>query len=246
MAGSASDGSGERFAGVVLLAAGEGERYRGAVPKLMTPLEGQPLITLAARTVVRLPFVRELVLVANPKLREDIAAAMSRLEPEIESAGMKVSLCDGGETRSDSVAQGLDAISSECVLIHDGSRPLATAALFKRVLDAVEPGVGAVPVIEARDSLLALDDRNEISGYLERPAIRLVQTPQGFITSEYRAARRQVGREASAFTDDGSLFLAAGYRLVMVPGEEENLKITYLGDLRFLPGLLAEGGKHRR
>lgn len=216
---------------MILLAGGKGERWGSATPKLMAQVDARPLITLAARTVIGLGFATELVLVVRPALREQVKSAVSQLQPEMDQTGIRFTMCDGGDSRADSVQAGLAHVSTDYVLIHDGSRPFASRELFTRVLAAVAPGIGAVPVIRPTDSLLILDNRETVVEYLDRGAARHVQTPQAFVTSEYRAACELMGGEASGFKDDGSLFVAAGYSLVAVPGEEGNIKITYPHDL---------------
>ena len=215
----------------MLLAAGKGKRFTGDAPKALAPIEGQPLITLPIRTIVGLGFVNELILVVNAQLRRPIEDAISRLSRGIRQAGIRFILCEGGQTRSQSVQSGLAKVSSDYVLIHDASRPFASPELFERVLAALEPEVGAVPVVQPVDSLLLVHSQTHVKEYLDRDEVRLAQTPQGFVTSDYREARERVRDRAPAFKDDASLFIAAGYRIVTVPGEETNIKVTYPRDL---------------
>ena len=127
---------------------------------------------------------------------------------------------EGGSTRSASVRNGLIAVpdSVSVILIHDAARPLATGALFQRVIAAVRSGAAAaVPVVPVIDTIRSLT-----GGVVDRDGLRAVQTPQGFDASAIRAAHAA----ATEATDDATLVEAAGGTVVLVDGEPTNLKIT--------------------
>lgn len=138
----------------------------------------------------------------------------------------------GGPTRSRSVANGLAAVPERAtvILVHDAARPLASTALFRRVIDAVRDGAdGAVPVVAVVDTIRSVD-----GGVVDRDRLRAVQTPQGFRASALRAAHAG-GEEA---TDDATLVEVAGGRVVLVEGEGSNVKITGPADLDVAEALL--------
>jgi 2-C-methyl-D-erythritol 4-phosphate cytidylyltransferase len=144
----------------------------------------------------------------------------------------------GGATRSESVRAGLAAVpdSVEIVLVHDAARPLATPQLFDAVIAAVRDGAdGAVPGIGVADTLKQIDG-DHIVATIPREDLVMVQTPQAFRASRLRAAH-DGGLEA---TDDAALVEAAGGRVVVVPGEAWNRKITAPEDLELAAVLLAE------
>lgn len=138
----------------------------------------------------------------------------------------------GGVTRSGSVRAGLAAVPPSCatVLVHDAARPLATAELFQRVVAAVDEGAdGAVPSVPVIDTIRRVD-----GAVLDRHGLVAVQTPQAFRADRLRAAHAP-GGEA---TDDAALVEAAGGRVVLVPGDPTNLKITGPSDLVAAAALL--------
>ncbi len=141
----------------------------------------------------------------------------------------------GGATRSASVRAGLAAVprAAEVVLVHDGARPLATEAVYGRVIAAVRAGADAVvPVVAISDSL-----RSTSGGVVDREMVLAVQTPQGFGAAAIRAAHAG-GADA---TDDATLVEASGGTVVVVTGETDNVKITRPVDLEVARCLLAEG-----
>jgi 2-C-methyl-D-erythritol 4-phosphate cytidylyltransferase len=135
----------------------------------------------------------------------------------------------GGDTRAASVRAGLAAVphEAEVIVVHDAARPLASAALFQRVVDAVRTGAdGAVPGLPVSDTVKVVD-KGEVTKTLDRSRLIAVQTPQAFAS----AALRQAHEGDAEGTDDAALIEALGGRVVVVPGEEANAKITTPHDL---------------
>lgn len=162
----------------------------------------------------------------------------------------------GGATRSASVRAGLAEIPDDCdiVCIHDAARPLASRELFAAVIASVAGGVevgsgegddavdGAVPGVPVSDTIKVVDAHGAVIHTPDRAALVAVQTPQAFRAAALRAAHA-IGSEA---TDDASLVEAAGGRVVVVPGEPTNRKITRPDDLSWARSVimsLGEGGR---
>ena len=143
---------------------------------------------------------------------------------------------EGGATRSESVRNGLAAVpnDAEVIIVHDAARPLASAALFAAVVDAVREGAdGAIPVVPVTDTIKRVDGGRVIAT-LDRDALVAVQTPQAFRAEVLRKAHAG-GGEA---TDDASLVESVGGTVVVVPGDPANIKVTTAHDLRLAEALL--------
>jgi 2-C-methyl-D-erythritol 4-phosphate cytidylyltransferase len=139
----------------------------------------------------------------------------------------------GGATRSESVRAGLDAVPStaEVVVVHDAARPMASPALVRAVVDALADGVdGAIPVLPVSDTVKQVDADGTVVATLDRSALVSVQTPQAFRASSLRAAH--AGRPEA--TDDAAVVEQWGGRVVTVPGEPDNRKITIADDLEHM------------
>ena len=135
----------------------------------------------------------------------------------------------GGATRSASVRAALAAIpeSADVVVVHDGARPLASPALFEAVVAAVRAGAdAAVPGIPVADTVKRVVD-GVVLTTLDRTDLVTVQTPQAFSA----AALRQAHDDTASATDDAALVEAVGGRVVVVPGEADNAKLTTPADL---------------
>jgi 2-C-methyl-D-erythritol 4-phosphate cytidylyltransferase len=153
----------------------------------------------------------------------------------------------GGSTRSESVRAGLAEVPAEATIIcvHDAARPLATVALYGRVIAAVCDGAdAAIPALEVTDTIKVVErsagglDGGRVVSTPDRSTLVAVQTPQAFRSAALRAAHRQAG----SATDDSALVEAFGGRVVVVTGERTNLKITEPDDLDWARRLIVDGG----
>jgi 2-C-methyl-D-erythritol 4-phosphate cytidylyltransferase len=132
----------------------------------------------------------------------------------------------GGTTRSESVRAGVAAVpgDAEVIVVHDAARPAAGRSLFEAVVAAVRDGAdAAVPGVPVVDTIKRVDGEAVVET-LDRSVLVAVQTPQAFRASVLR------GLDGEA-TDDAALVEAAGGRVVVVPGDPANLKITSPADL---------------
>ena len=136
----------------------------------------------------------------------------------------------GGTTRSESVRRGLAAVPEEATIIcvHDAARPFASEHLFREVVAAVRGGAdGAVPALSVTDTIKQVDVHNVVISTPNRDGLVAVQTPQAFRASVLRLAH---AAEPEG-TDDALFVEALGRRVVVVPGEALNRKLTTPEDL---------------
>lgn len=206
-----ADANADESVWCIVVAGGAGTRF--GQPKQFLDLDGRRVIDVAL-DVARASCDGTVLVVPADSVESE-----SRLQ------GGNTVVVAGGATRSESVRAGIEAVpgNANVVLVHDGARPLASAALYKRVIDAVIGGaVCVVPVVPVVDSLRSIG-----GGVVDRDTIRAVQTPQGF----RRDVLLQAHSTTAEATDDASLVEATGYEVVMVDGESSNRKITEPVDL---------------
>lgn len=225
---------------LVLLAGGMGSRFGSETPKLLVELAGRPLIYYPLKTALSLGVFDEIVVVSIDQIVEPVKEMVASLRDISEEFIGDVHFQPSGTTRSESVENGLKAVHHRKVVIHDADRPLASAQLFRRVVDEIGPGVGVVPVIAPLDSVLKEGEGARPPTYLLRSEVFLAQTPQGFLTRELRMARELVRNRLNRFTDDGSIYTAGGYEVKMVQGERTNVKLTYPAELNLLRAYMDE------
>ncbi len=143
----------------------------------------------------------------------------------IDAGSAELHVVEGGASRAESVRAGLSVIPDDAtvVLVHDAARPLASPALFGRVIEAVTGGAHAVvPAVAVADTI-----RHRDGGVIDRADLLAVQTPQGFDVATLRMAHAS----NDDATDDATLVEALGHEVVIVEGEAVNNKLTEPTDL---------------
>ena len=217
---------------VILAAAGEGRRLGSKLPKALVPLAGRSLFLHSLRTFAALPFVHEIALVLPPAWVERIRRRHGR-----RLAALKVtSLVPGGARRQDSVRIGLDSTRSPLVLVHDAARPLVTGRAVRALAAAAARHGAAVLASPAVDTVKIADSRGRVVSTPDRARVWHAQTPQGFRRGVLENAYKVNGRAEA--TDDVQLVERAGGKVVIVPSDGPNFKITTLEDLRRAEKLL--------
>ncbi|MBM3293147.1 MAG: 2-C-methyl-D-erythritol 4-phosphate cytidylyltransferase [Candidatus Aminicenantes bacterium] len=209
--------------GAVIVAAGAGRRFGGAKPFAL--LAGRPLVEWSLAVFENHPLVRTIVLVLGEEAsRADFRTRFPKL----------ASVVRGGAERQDSVRRGfarLDPLATDVVLVHDGARPLVSAELIVRVVEAARRRGAAVPVVPTADTI------KEIAGGRvvrtpDRDRLGRVQTPQAFSYSVLEKALAKAREEGYLGTDEAALVERCGGEVAVVEGDERNIKITTRLDLK--------------
>ena len=228
--------------GVVLVAAGRGERLGAGVPKAFARLRGRPLVEFGIATVTSLPHSGHLALVVPGDRAAEALDLIDRVVPEHSS--WSVTVVPGGRERHESVRFGLEALppSVETVLVHDAARPFASVELFERVLESVRrTGAAAVPALPIADTVKRVDAEGVVHETVDRAPLVAVQTPQGFprelLAAAHATAQLQDGG-AGPPTDDAEVVQRAGAVVRTVPGEVRAHKLTTPADLALLEAIL--------
>lgn len=225
----------QRRLAVVVVAAGSGTRLGAATAKAFVELAGASILEHALRVVAQLPNLSTVaVVVPAGSLRESLGI--------VKRAGVTAAIVAGGATRSESVRAGLEAIAStggaDIVLVHDAARMLTPLSVFEQVIaEVARTGDGVVPVRPVVDSMSMVDADARVLGAVDRAQLRIVQTPQGFVFEQLRAAYEQAASAASAqpieFSDDATLAIEHGITVRSVPGDARSRKITTADDLQW-------------
>ena len=236
-------GSEIRDIGVVVVAAGRGERAGMAGgPKQYRRIGGRPVIRHALERLLGHPGVARVVAAIHPDDEALFQSATAGLEGEF-------ALVHGGASRqastllalrrlAETMPQGLPAIA----LIHDGVRPFLDHALLDRVAEVARGGRGAVPALAVSDTLKACDASGRVSATVPRAGLFAAQTPQGFPLAAILAAHEKAaaaGRDD--FTDDAMIAEWAGLATWVVEGAPDNVKLTWPEDIAMADEKLSGG-----
>jgi len=241
---------------VVVTAAGSSERFGGGKKELLS-LGDRSILDSSLSSFLGLPGLEALVITAPPGREAELRAALS--QASLEALGRlgqgRFDIVAGGGSRRDSVRLGLEWLSLHVeaplddiiVLVHDGARPWASAALAARVAAAASQGGGAVPTLPLVDTPKELGSGGEVLAHPRRASFGGAQTPQGFRLASLLAAHRREAEEdpegRRESTDDAELFHRHVGPVLSVQGEVENRKVTFAKDLATGRGAEArEGG----
>ena len=218
----------------LIVAAGRGTRAGPGGPKQYRTLGGIPVLRRTLAAFASHPGIDHVCAVIHPDDADAYEAAAAGL-PKL------VAPCFGGATRQASVAIGLEhlkALSPTNVLIHDGARPLVSAAIITRTLESLRTHRGVLVALPVTDTLRRADGET-----VSRDGLWRAQTPQAFHFDAILDAHRRA--VASDFTDDVAVATAAGIAVTMIEGDEMNLKITSAADLDLAERLIGNGGESR-
>ena len=230
----------------IIPAGGSGRRMGAAVPKQFLMLANRPLVVHTLQVFERTPAVAEVILVVP---RDEQSRTLTDV---VERYGIKkvLKVVAGGETRQESVRQGLEATdeTTDIVVIHDAVRPFVTEELVSRSIDVARENGAAVVAVPVRDTLKEVASDGRILRTVDRSNFWLAQTPQTFRRSLLSAAYQKAGHDRFHATDDAALVEHLGYQVRIVPGRWDNIKITTPDDLIMGEAILASqvmAGKER-
>jgi 2-C-methyl-D-erythritol 4-phosphate cytidylyltransferase/2-C-methyl-D-erythritol 2,4-cyclodiphosphate synthase len=210
----------------ILVAAGSGSRFGAETPKQFLTVAGRPVIRHAAEA-----------LAAHVTLLQPVGDA-DPIEDALTGIPNRLPTVPGGATRQDSVRVGLEALAPhqpDVVLVHDAARPVIPHGTIPALLAALRESPGAIPAAPVADTLKRVV-RGVITETVSRTGLFRAQTPQAFHFATLLAAHRA---GLTGATDDASLLEAAGQTVEVVPGSDDNIKLTYPEDLIRLERIMA-------
>jgi 2-C-methyl-D-erythritol 4-phosphate cytidylyltransferase/2-C-methyl-D-erythritol 2,4-cyclodiphosphate synthase len=205
----------------ILVAAGSGSRFGAETPKQFMRLAGKQVIRHAAESLAHGVDLLQPVGEAGP-----IATALEGMA--------HLPVVPGGPTRQASVRAGLEALvphAPDLVLVHDAARPVIPPGTIPALIAALKQAPGAIPAVPVADTLKR-GANGRIVETVPRAGLFRAQTPQAFRFAVLLAAHLAPATDTA--TDDASLLEAAGQSVLLVPGAEDNIKLTYPEDLQRL------------
>ena len=217
---------------IIVVAGGRGTRMGGDVPKQFLPLAGK-IVLMHTLDCMAVAEPEAHLILALPHDQQD---EWQRLCREYGYERMHT-VVDGGDTRFHTVSNALSLVpQGALVAIHDGVRPLVSARVVREAFATAMKCGAAIPVMPVVESLRCVD--GDTSHAVERSVYRAVQTPQVFDSTRLKAAYSVAYRPE--FTDDASVYEAAGHVVTLIEGNRENIKITIPQDIALAQLILAQ------
>jgi len=215
---------------IIIVAGGTGTRMNNAVPKQFIELNGKPVLMHTIAKFFQAIADITIIVVLADQLKDEWKILCKKNNFTIPHT-----LTDGGETRYQSVKNGLALVPENCIVgVHDAARPLINEQLIINLFETAEQKGNACPAIPITETIREVVNGNNKS--VDRTNYFIIQTPQCFQSSLLKKAFLQPYR--STFTDDASVLEAIGEKINLVEGNRENIKITTSQDLIIAEALM--------
>lgn len=220
---------------LLIAAAGSGRRMGATRNKLLLPLSGQPVLAWTLQAALEAETIHWIGIIGKEIDRSEILAL-------VEGAPKPVAWIAGGDSRQESVEQGLTGLPDEArhVLIHDGARCLASPDLFNRCAAAVRSGKAVIAATPVTDTIKQVDESGVITATPNRSELWAAQTPQAFAVDELRRGHLEARTNGWTVTDDASLYERLGWPVNVLDAGPSNIKVTTPFDLTVAAAVLAE------
>jgi 2-C-methyl-D-erythritol 4-phosphate cytidylyltransferase len=219
----------------LIVAGGKGTRIKSNIPKQFLGLNGLPILIHTLNAFYRYSKDITIILV----LPED-DFELWKEQCDLHNFHKPIVLQKGGDTRFQSVKNGLDRIDDDgLVAIHDGVRPLVSEDIIAASFRLAAVHGSAVAAVRLKESLRITDQ--DTTKAVDRSRFRLIQTPQTFRVDLIRQAYQH--KKDPSLTDDASVAEMAGHTISLFEGSYENIKITTQEDLIVAEALLKSRAK---
>ncbi|MDQ1235787.1 2-C-methyl-D-erythritol 4-phosphate cytidylyltransferase [Paenibacillus sp. SORGH_AS306] len=228
----------ENKAGVIVVAAGKGSRMGTTESKQYLRLQNKPILIHTLEVFEHSSIIDEIVMVTG---KDDV----QRCEDWIKEYGLtKVKkVVVGGYDRQESVANGLQFIHSDWIMVHDGVRPFITEEQIMNCYHSAVTSGASVLAVPVKDTIKQVDQQKHIVNTPDRSQLWAIQTPQTFRSADLQQAHQQAQDENFRGTDDSMLIERMGVTVAVVEGSYENIKITTPDDLDYASYVLQRRGE---
>ena len=214
--------------GVVIVAAGTGSRMNMGINKQFIKLEGKEIIAYTIEKFYNNSNIEDIVVV----VKEDESEFFKK--EILDKYNFKnVKIAYGGKERQDSVYNGLKLLDEKCdvVLIHDGARPFVSDKIIDKSIEEAKEHKAIVVGVPVNDTIKVIDNDKNIVDTPNRSVLWAVQTPQTFDYNILIDAYKDAFKNKFYGTDDAMLVERIGYKVKMLEGSYNNIKITTQEDL---------------
>ena len=214
--------------GVVIVAAGTASRMNMGINKQFIKLEGKEIIAYTIEKFYNNSNIEDIVVV----VKEDESEFFKK--EILDKYNFKnVKIAYGGKERQDSVYNGLKLLDEKCdvVLIHDGARPFVSDKIIDKSIEEAKEHKAIVVGVPVKDTIKVIDNDKNIVDTPNRSVLWAVQTPQTFDYNILIDAYKDAFKNKFYGTDDAMLVERIGYKVKMLEGSYNNIKITTQEDL---------------
>ena len=226
----------------IFLSGGSGSRAGAGLPKQYHKAGGYMMSTYALKPLLECDRIEAVVIVSEKEWQESIVDDARRAGADTSKV---IGFALPGENRQLSILNGMAEIEKsvhnlfmvtgtikDTVLIHDAARPYVSGELLESIYDAIDGHDGVMPVLPMKDTVYFSEDKQTIAKLLEREKIFAGQAPELFLFDKYLEANKALCPDRiKQINGSSEPAVIAGMDIVMIPGDENNIKITTAADL---------------
>lgn len=215
---------------LIIPASGKGIRFGGNLPKQFLKIDGKEILAHSVSAFHSVKSIDEIIISTRKEYFERIKLIIRK------NNFYKVKrIVEGGKLRQDSVYRGL--MNLECgekdlILIHDAVRPFVSPEIILKIIKTLKKEKCVVPGLPVSETMKKTDGKNYVMKTIDRENLWSIQTPQGFRCDILKKSFEKAIRDNFTGTDESSLAEYSGYRVKVIKGERENIKITLKEDVR--------------
>jgi len=223
----------------LIAAAGKGKRMNARISKPFIPVSGKPILAYTIEKFERCRLIDKIYLIVS---REEKELCSRNIILKYNFSKVQ-ELIDGGETRQDSIYNGLKALDkdTDIVVIHDGARPLIEETIIQDSIETAQKYGAAITAIPIKDTVKKCGKDFFINKTLNREEIWRAQTPQTFKYDLILPAYHKAYKDKCLTTDDAAIIERYGHKIKLIIGSEENIKITTPFDIIVAENFLKKG-----
>ena len=214
--------------GVIIVAAGSGSRMNMGINKQFIKLKDKEIIVYTLEKFYKHKNIDEIVVVVK---EEEAEFFKNEIIDKYNFENIKIAY--GGKERQNSVYNGLKMLDDKCdiVLVHDGARPFISKSLIDNCIEETKNHNAVVVGVPVKDTIKVINEDNDIVDTPERSKLWAVQTPQTFNYDILVKSYEDAFKNEFYGTDDAMLVERIGYKVKMIEGSYNNIKITTQEDL---------------
>jgi 2-C-methyl-D-erythritol 4-phosphate cytidylyltransferase len=226
------------FVSAVIVAAGKGTRMNIDKNKMYVEVYDKPILARTVQVFQDSGFIDEIILVVNS---QELVMCKQNIVDYYDLDKVKTLVC-GGSERQYSVYNGIREVNKDCdiLLIHDGARPFVSEENIMDSIDAAVEFGAATIAVPVKDTIKVADTECFARETLDRSTLWSIQTPQAFKYNLIADAHMKAFEEGFLGTDDAVLVERLGYKMKLVMGSYNNIKITTKEDLAIARSIIEE------
>lgn len=226
----------------LILSGGTGSRVGTDIPKQYISVDKKPLIMYSMEVLLQQPQIEAVQVVADEAWHETLKTEIDAIDSEEKFRGFS----QPGDNRQLSIYNGLCDIrkyasDDDIVFIHDAARPNITSNMIDSYIEAMTGFDGLMPVLPMKDTVYLSINGDKVDELLNREQVVAGQAPELFLLGQYYNANKALlPDKICKIKGSTEPAVLAGMNIAIVPGDENNFKITTMADLDRFRNIISE------